>query len=97
MVILPYSIPCSQPHPNILQPGPPLIFGAVWTSYLYYSAPRYLTAFLVNMAAAALAICFATATRYYLKRQNAKMDRGLATGKSGPTERQTEAGFRFLL
>ncbi|KAL5329371.1 hypothetical protein ACEPPN_002883 [Leptodophora sp. 'Broadleaf-Isolate-01'] len=69
----------------------------VWTSYLYYSAPRYLTAFLVNMAAAALAILFATATRYYLRRQNVKMDKGLVTGASGPTDAQKVAGFRYLL
>jgi hypothetical protein len=39
----------------------------VWTSYLYYSKPRYLTAFLVNLT---------TATRTYLRRQNAELEKG---------------------
>ncbi|KAJ5042975.1 uncharacterized protein L3040_004365 [Drepanopeziza brunnea f. sp. 'multigermtubi'] len=69
----------------------------IWTSYLYYAPPRYLTAFIVNMAAAALAILFATGTRSYLRRQNAKMEKGLPTGVGGPTEAQRAAGFRYLL
>lgn len=69
----------------------------VWTSYLYYSKPRYLTAFLVNLAAAATAIVMATITRIYLRKQNAKLENGLAVGRSGPTLAQQAAGFRYLL
>jgi NADH:ubiquinone oxidoreductase subunit K len=69
----------------------------VWTSYLYYSKPRYLTAFLVNLAAAAMAIVMATITRIYLRKQNAKLEKGLAVGRSGPTLAQQAAGFRYLL
>jgi len=69
----------------------------VWTSYLYIGAPRYLPAFLVNLAAAAVAILLATATRFYLRKQNYKLENGLAVGKSGPTPAQQAAGFRYLL
>ena len=69
----------------------------IWTSYLYTGAPRYLVAFLVNLAAAALAIILAVVTRMYLKKQNSKMDRGLKFGKSGPTLAQQTSGFRYLL
>lgn len=69
----------------------------VWTSYLYSHPPRYLTAFSVNLAAAVVGILLATATRFYLKRQNHKLDNGLAVGKSGPTSAQQTSGFRYLL
>lgn len=69
----------------------------IWTSYLYRSAPRYIVAFGVNLAAAVLAILVATAIRFYLRRQNVKMDRGEDVGKSGPTEAQRVAGFRYTL
>jgi hypothetical protein len=72
----------------------------VWTSYLYYSKPRYLTAFLVNLAAAAaaaMALVMATITRIYLLRQNVKLEKGLAVGRSGPTPARQAAGFRYLL
>jgi MFS family permease len=69
----------------------------IWTSYLYFGAPRYLVAFLVNMAAAAGAIGLATVTMLYLKRQNNKLDQGRDTGKSGPTEAQKASGFRYIL
>lgn len=69
----------------------------IWTSYLYRSAPRYIVAFIVNLAAAALAIGVATVIRIYLRRQNTKMDRGQDLGQSGPTEAQKTAGFRFTL
>jgi hypothetical protein len=71
----------------------PNIFG----SYLYYSSPRYVTAFIVNVGATAVAIGFAVATRIYLSRQNAKLDRGEDTGKSGPTGSQIAGGFRYTL
>ena len=69
----------------------------IWTSYLYTGAPRYLIAFLVNMAASGVAIVVATLTMFYLRRQNAKLDKGHDTGKSGPTTAQQIAGFRYML
>ncbi|KAL1983241.1 hypothetical protein VTN96DRAFT_339 [Rasamsonia emersonii] len=69
----------------------------IWTSYLYYSPPRYLAAFLVNLAAASLAIAFTVVTWLYLRRQNAKLDQGLDVGKNGPTAAQLAAGFRYIL
>ncbi|KAL2837604.1 major facilitator superfamily domain-containing protein [Aspergillus pseudodeflectus] len=69
----------------------------VWCSYLYGSSPRYLPAFLVNLAASALAILAATATRMYLQRENHKLDMGADTGRNGPTEAQKAAGFRYTL
>ncbi|KAL4884879.1 major facilitator superfamily domain-containing protein [Aspergillus karnatakaensis] len=69
----------------------------VWCSYLYGSAPRYLVAFLVNLAASALAIVAATATRIYLRRENRKLDIGVDTGRNGPTAAQQAAGFRYTL
>ncbi len=69
----------------------------IWGSYLYYSAPQYLTAFIVCIAATALAIAFSIVTRIYLRRQNAKMDRGQDLGKHGPTDAQIAGGFRYLL
>ena len=69
----------------------------IWTSYVYFGSPRYLVAFLVNMAASAVAIIVAILTRMYLKRQNNKMNRGQSLGKSGPTLAQQLAGFRYML
>ncbi|KAI1748004.1 nicotinamide mononucleotide permease [Xylaria castorea] len=69
----------------------------IWGSYLYFGAPRYVVAFIVNLVAAGLAIGFATATRIYLRRQNAKLDRGEDTGKHGPTAAQTANGFRYII
>jgi len=69
----------------------------IWTSYLYRSPPRYVVAFIVNLAAASLAIVVATVVRIYLRRENAKMDRGQDVGRSGPTEAQRTAGFRYTL
>ncbi|KAK6223851.1 hypothetical protein QIS74_03795 [Colletotrichum tabaci] len=69
----------------------------VWGSYLYYGAPRYVSAFIVNIAATGLAIAFATGTRIWLRRVNAKLDRGEDTGKHGPTQAQVAGGFRYLL
>ncbi|KAL4933181.1 major facilitator superfamily domain-containing protein [Aspergillus undulatus] len=68
----------------------------VWTPYLYNGAPRYLTAFSVNLAAAVAAILMATLNLIYLVRQNRKLDRGEPTGRSGPTAAQQASGFRYL-
>lgn len=69
----------------------------VWCSYLYNGAPRFTTAFIVNVAATGLAITFAFASRIYLRRQNARLDRGEDGGKHGPTARQIASGFRYML
>ena len=69
----------------------------IWTSYLYTGAPRYLVAFLVNMAASGVAIAVATVTMFYLRRQNAKLDQGRSLGKSGLTGAQVMSGFRYML
>ncbi|KAK4541320.1 hypothetical protein LTR36_008078 [Oleoguttula mirabilis] len=69
----------------------------IWTSYTYYDSPRYVAAFGVNLGAAVIAMAMATATFFYLRRQNVKMDQGRSLGKSGPTIVQQAAGFRYLL
>ncbi|KAF4963185.1 hypothetical protein FSARC_8763 [Fusarium sarcochroum] len=69
----------------------------IWCSYLYFGPPRYLTAFIVNLAATVLAIGFALATRIYLGRQNSKLERGERCGKHGPTDAQVIAGFKYML
>ena len=69
----------------------------IWGSYLFYDEPRYVTAFIVFIAATGIAIAFAIGTRFYLARQNKKLDRGDSPGKHGPTEAQLVNGFRYLL
>ncbi|KAJ5177911.1 uncharacterized protein N7500_000610 [Penicillium coprophilum] len=69
----------------------------VRASSLYYSKPRYLTAFLVNLAASVLAIVLATATYIYLQRHNNKAGHGFYTGRKGPTLAQIAAGFRYVI
>lgn len=69
----------------------------IWTPYLYNSAPRYFVAFTVNLVAAAAAIVVATITRFYLQRENQKLDNGEPVGKSGPTEAQIASEFRYQL
>lgn len=69
----------------------------IWTSYLYTHAPRFLEAFATNLAASVLAMMFATATFIYLKRQNARLDRGESCGRSGPSPEQIASGFRYSL
>lgn len=69
----------------------------IWSSYLYYSPPRYVVAFIVDLAASAAAIAMAFVTRWYLKRENRKMDEGEDRGPSGPSDVQLAAGFRYQL
>lgn len=69
----------------------------IWTAYLYFGAPRYLVAFIVNLIASVLLICIVLTKRWYLKRQNDKLDRGEDLGPNGPTPVQVEGGFRFQL
>ncbi|KAJ7772736.1 major facilitator superfamily domain-containing protein [Mycena maculata] len=69
----------------------------IWSPYLYSSPPRYVDAFAVNLVASVLAILFATATVLFLKKQNAKLDKGLDPGPSAPTSQQQAAGFRYIL
>jgi MFS family permease len=68
----------------------------IWTSYLY-KAPRYILAFSVNLAASVLVILLTLLTRWYLRRQNARLDRGENLGPNGPTRVQIEAKYRFTL
>lgn len=69
----------------------------IWGSYLYFGAPRYLVAFIVLMAAGVAAIAVAVLTRFYLAKQNQRLERGEDTGRSGPTYAQIAAGFRYTL
>ncbi|WWC91810.1 uncharacterized protein L201_006757 [Kwoniella dendrophila CBS 6074] len=69
----------------------------IWTSYLYFNAPKYTAAFGVDLASAVGLICFATATHLYLKKQNRRLEAGEDTGKHGPSAVQIEAGFRYQL
>ncbi|KAJ7130825.1 nicotinamide mononucleotide permease [Mycena crocata] len=69
----------------------------IWSPYLYSNPPRYVDAFSVNLVASVLAILFATATMLYLKKQNAKLDKGLDLSRSAPTAQQQAAGFRYII
>lgn len=69
----------------------------IWTPYLYNSAPRYFVAFTMNLVAAAASVLVATITRFYLQRENQKLDDGKPVGKSGPTEAQIASEFRYQL
>ncbi|KAH0346383.1 putative MFS transporter, partial [Aureobasidium melanogenum] len=69
----------------------------IWTSYLYYDSPRYVAAFSVNLGAAVVASASASATYFYLRRQNQLMDQGKPLGRSGPTPVQQANGFRYML
>lgn len=69
----------------------------IWTAYLYNGAPRYSVAFIVNLVSAAAAMVITTITRFYLRRENQKLDDGKPVGKSGPTETQIASGFRYQL
>ncbi|ORY70329.1 major facilitator superfamily domain-containing protein [Pseudomassariella vexata] len=69
----------------------------VWGSYLYYGAPRYLTAFVVCLGATVVAIGFAVVTRIYLGRLNKKLTKGEDMRRHGPTAAQIAGGFRYTL
>ena len=69
----------------------------VWTPYLYNGAPRFFVAFTVNLVASVAAIVVATITRFYLRRQNRKLEQGEPTSKSGPTAAHIASGFRYQL
>lgn len=69
----------------------------IWSSYLYFSPPRFVPAFTVDLAASAAAIFMALVCRWYFACQNRKMDEGIDTGKHGPSEVQLAAGFRYQL
>jgi len=56
-----------------------------------------VAAFGVNLGAAVIAIGMATATFFYLRRKNLKLDQGQTLGKSGPTAIQQASGFRYVL
>ncbi|KAF7376398.1 putative pantothenate transporter [Mycena sanguinolenta] len=69
----------------------------IWAPYLYSHPPKYVNAFSVNIVASVLAILFASATMFYLKRQNTRLDEGLDISASAPTAQQQAAGFRYIL
>ena len=70
----------------------------IWTSYLYgNNGPRYLLAFSVDLAASVGVIVCGTATYLYLRRQNRLLERGVDTGRHGPSHVQIDAGFRYQL
>jgi hypothetical protein len=49
------------------------------------------------LAAAVIAIGFASMTYLYLRKQNRKLEAGEPMGNSGPTETQIANGFRYPL
>jgi MFS family permease len=69
----------------------------IWCSYLYQDSmkPRYLEAFLCNIAACAIAIALAFGLKLYMKRENAKMDRGEPV--KNVTQEMVNLGWRYLL
>ncbi|KAJ0119630.1 MFS general substrate transporter [Diaporthe amygdali] len=84
----------------------------VYSPYLYptSAAPRYVNAFVVNIAMSAMTVIAMTVLRIYLGRLNKKLDRGETVrdvgnnaGAAGSPEANgfpevtTERGFRFLL
>lgn len=69
----------------------------IWTSYLYFGAPRYIVAFSVNLAASVVVILLVLVLALYLSRLNKKLDNGQSLGKNGPTDVQIEGGFRFQI
>lgn len=80
---------------------------SVWTSYLYptTAGPRYITAFSVNCAAAAMVIICSTWMRFILVGLNKKLDAGIyvegaINSSSNPSnsenpEANVTRGFRF--
>lgn len=70
---------------------------SIWTPYLYFAPPRYAPSFGVMVGASVCLIITTLFTRMYLKRQNAKLDRGEDTGIQGPSLVQIEAGFRYQI
>ncbi|EKD05605.1 hypothetical protein A1Q2_00095 [Trichosporon asahii var. asahii CBS 8904] len=69
----------------------------IWTSYLYFGAPRYVVAFGVNLGASVVVILLILVLAGYLSRLNKKLDNGQSLGKNGPTDVQIEGGFRFQI
>lgn len=51
----------------------------------------------MNLAAAAVAIGFAFATKAYLKAKNEELDRGDISARGAPTAAQVAHGFRYTL
>lgn len=58
--------------------------------------PRYAGAFACSLAACVCAVGVATWLRWYLQRQNRKMDQGMHVG-GGVTEEMQEMGWRYTL
>ena len=68
----------------------------IWCSYLYQDSmkPRYLEAFLTNIAACAIAIALAFGLKLYMKRENVKMDRGEPV--KNVTQEMVNVGWRYV-
>jgi len=50
---------------------------SIYASYLYYGAPKYTTAMVVNCSTAFIAVCTATVMRWHLVKLNKKLDAGI--------------------
>ncbi|EFW99217.1 pantothenate transporter liz1 [Grosmannia clavigera kw1407] len=71
----------------------------IYSPYLYpkSAAPRYATAFGVNIAMSAMTVIAATGLRFYLARLNKKLDRGEHVRDVSSSGAAGNDGFRFLL
>lgn len=62
------------------------------------AAPRYASAFIVNIAMSAMSVLAMSGLRIYLGRLNKKLDRGEAVRDVASSGGSTgDGGFRFLL
>jgi len=70
---------------------------SIYASYLYYGAPQYTTAMVVNCVTAFIAVCTATVMRWILVRLNKKLDQGIwVEGAINALPGEAAAnGFRF--
>ncbi|KAK4452421.1 putative tartrate transporter [Podospora aff. communis PSN243] len=72
---------------------------SIYASYLYYGAPQYTTAMVVNCTTAFIAVCTATVMRMILVRLNKKLDQGIyvAGAINALPGEAVENGFRFRI
>ncbi len=70
---------------------------SIYASYLYYDAPKYTVAMVVNCITAFIAVCAATAMRIILVRLNKKLEKGIfVEGAINAVPGEAAAnGFRF--
>ncbi|WVW81041.1 hypothetical protein I302_103032 [Kwoniella bestiolae CBS 10118] len=71
----------------------------IWTSYLWYNGPRYFAAFGALLASGVVFATTITAYKFYLRRQNQKLeaggDRARETMKHGVTQQMIDMGWRY--